>query len=159
MSPELRKESECACETCKQMCQQAPCIATPLDVFKLIAEGYHGRLEIGFAHDKRHDVYWPCVVPQRTHEEGPCTFLTSAGLCELHAKCLKPTEGKMAIHDLPDNGLHLTVASTWASELGIKVIQALPNGDKVVRVLAVLKAAIEEARFKKTKDESANVHA
>jgi hypothetical protein len=122
------KPTECACEICKSMCQR-PCWGTPEDIKRLIDAGYGDRL--------MHD-YW-CAVPNDTpiicpalkgsegkfapfipsSEEG-CTFWKD-GLCELHEKGLKPTEGKLAYHE-HENGerepynLHEAVAQTWMNE-------------------------------------------
>lgn len=58
----------CTCDKCKNMCE-VPCIGTPKDIEAIIDAGYADRLK---------ETMWP------------------DGLCELHDRGLKPTEGVLA---------------------------------------------------------------
>lgn len=134
-----RGESVCSCSQCKNQCR-TPCLGTPQDIGRLIDAGYADRLAptiwmvgmiLGLS-KKPIQLIAPKVV------NGWCTFRRPDGLCELHDKGLKPTEGRLAHHDLNKNDLdprrNLTwlVASTWrgfdsfvAAEIAEK-----ENGDK-----------------------------
>lgn len=67
-----RWEQPCTCDKCKNMCE-VPCIGTPKDIEAIIDAGYADRLKDGW-----------------------CAFRQPDGLCELHDRGLKPTEGVLA---------------------------------------------------------------
>lgn len=103
MFEEISKRSgiiscECSCEKCRNMCR-TPCIGTPEDIEKLIAAGYGNRLEITFwgvgVLAGVTDKIIKMIAP-RQERNGWCTFRRPDGLCELHDKGLKPTEGRLA---------------------------------------------------------------
>lgn len=114
-----REITECSCRICKFMCKQSPCFPTPSDTLKLIEAGHKdklvvtGYLGMGF-------VMWVVAPIQTTHG---CIFHNREGLCELHAPGLKPTEGKLAIHDRADEGLRESICETWSTNEGIAVIR------------------------------------
>jgi hypothetical protein len=91
------KQISCACEACKDACRTCPCIGTPEDIDRLVTAGHANRLRL---------VLW-----------GACTFFTENGLCELHDKGLKPTEGRLSNHNgqewNPETFLTLLVAKEW----------------------------------------------
>lgn len=70
-----RWEQPCACDKCKNMCK-VPCIGRPKDIEAIIDAGYADRLP--------------------TEKDGWCAFRRPDGLCELHDRGLKPTEGVLA---------------------------------------------------------------
>lgn len=127
----IYKTVSCKCSECKNMCKALPCLGTPEDIERLIDAGYKDRLH------KEHvpifgegDVVTeriPIIVTKTTTGQffGPCPFQTSDGLCELHDKGLKPTEGKITIHGKRDfkaaRKKKLYVVKTWKSEAGKRV--------------------------------------
>ena len=91
-----RWEQPCSCDKCKNMCE-VPCIGTPKDIEAIIDAGYADRLKetkwmTGFrlAREK------PIDMIQPAEESGWCVFRRPDGLCELHDRGLKPTEGVLA---------------------------------------------------------------
>lgn len=132
---QTRKESACSCLTCKLMCKQSPCFASPQDAKKIIDAGYKDRLRSSVYIDlKAFDINNPnmleavaatarhAIAPQFSAEHG-CTFQGKDGLCELHEKGLKPTEGRLANHNQCDDGIRRAVCDTWISREGIDVMQ------------------------------------
>lgn len=53
---------------------------------------------------------------------GGCTFHGKDGLCELHDKGLKPTEGKRTRHDIKNEEIHEAVATTWDNAYGREIV-------------------------------------
>lgn len=114
-----RKPTVCQCERCKSQCH-TPCLGTPEDIEKLIDSGYGNRLAV---------TEWcvgmvlgltarPIHMIQAKVEDGWCTFYHN-GLCELHDKGLKPTEGRLSHHSIridnfdPKKCLSWLVAKEW----------------------------------------------
>ena len=112
-----KKEVECKCNACKQQCK-TPCLGTPEDIRKLLLHGYGDRLAVS---------EWcvgmiigiedsPITMLQAKYDENGCTFFKD-GLCELHDKGLKPTEGKLSHHTTEtitvDKSVNVAVARTW----------------------------------------------
>jgi len=119
---QIRKETECSCDICKSMCKKCPCMGTPADIQKIIDAGLKEKLILNFWPDpKNESMPLPSVAPILTKKG--CIFHDQRGLCELHDRGLKPTEGKLAIHNLLDDGLRRAVAYTWISEEGIVVFE------------------------------------
>lgn len=124
---QLRQITECSCDVCKAMCKVSPCMGTPEDIQKIIDAGYKDKLLLSLWVDpKNPETPMPAIAPIN----GPhgCVFQDKSGLCELHAAGLKPTEGKLAIHDTMDNGLRRTIGYTWISEAGISVLEQFTPG-------------------------------
>lgn len=117
IKPEDRKEVDCNCTHCKQMCVVSPCIPTPEEVDMIIAAGYADRFRLTIWRDVREGHDHLVVAPKYT--ESGCTFLTAEGLCELHDQGLKPLEGRLAIHNLADNGLRRWMCRKWVSFRGL----------------------------------------
>lgn len=126
-------ESVCSCEACVQMCRRRPCWGTPEDIQRLIDAGFARSLmrdwwEGGVNTEASSiDVIAPAIVGYEGHSapswpDGACTFLTPDGLCSLHDRGLKPTEGRVAHHttlaDGPHPDLHRMVAALWESDEG-----------------------------------------
>lgn len=91
-----RWEQPCACDKCKNMCK-VPCIGTPKDIEAIIDAGYADRLKetmcmVGYLAVKEK----PIAMIQPTKKDGWCAFRQPDGLCELHDRGLKPTEGVLA---------------------------------------------------------------
>lgn len=131
----VRQVTTCSCSICKDMCKN-PCIPTPEDAEALINAGYKEKLCDGYIPVPRLDIVLPVILPLKT-DKG-CIFLTSDGLCQLHDKGLKPTEGKLAIHNLADEGLRKGIAFRWVSVKGIEVMKTFPDTTNIVTYLEIL---------------------
>lgn len=124
-----RKPSVCRCEACRNQCR-TPCLGTPDDVLRLIEAGYREKLSV---------TYWcvgmflgrlsyPILMVQAVQTDaGWCVFFHD-GLCELHDKGLKPTEGRLSHHSIaPENfsfhkSLSYQVAKEWMERDNVAVI-------------------------------------
>lgn len=109
--------SSCSCDQCKRMCR-TPCLGTPHDIFALIDAGFADRLApttwvVGVLFGL---INKPIeMVQARIESNGWCTFYKD-GVCELHDKGLKPTEGILSGHakDItPETSVMWHVAQTW----------------------------------------------
>ena len=116
-----RKPTVCSCERCKNQCR-TPCLGTPEDIAKLIDAGYKDRLAptewwagavIGITKGP------VMMIQAMVDKNGWCTFRCPDGLCELHDKGLKPTEGRLSHHTIaldnfdPRRSLSWLVAKEW----------------------------------------------
>ena len=127
-----RKPCQCKCSLCKEQCH-TPCLGTPVDIEKIIDAGYGDKLEI---------TYWAVgiimgvtksAIPMLQARAGNeyCVFFND-GLCQLHDKGLKPTEGKLSHHSTRiDNfkaskSIAWNVAKEWINE---------ENGEAIERLL------------------------
>jgi hypothetical protein len=116
-----RKITSCKCILCKSQCK-TPCLGTPRDIIRLYAAGYADRLALTkwAAGMVMGVVKFPVDMIQATinPETGMCTFYKD-GLCELHEKGLKPTEGKLSHHSYgmdtfkPSRSLAWLIAQEW----------------------------------------------
>lgn len=117
------KENSCDCERCQLMCEVSPCIPTPEQIADLEKAGLKQffkptvwvDVEGDFA---MHEIIAPIGVPQEIqgHPVHRCIFL-NGGKCMLHARGLKPTEGKLANHDLPPGtDLRRFVCGKWKTD-------------------------------------------
>lgn len=116
-----RKPTSCACEKCRNQCK-TPCLGTPEDIERLIEAGYGNRLSPTewWAGSLMGVVKGPVLMIQAKREDnGWCTFRRPDGLCELHDKGLKPTEGRLSHHMMgldnfdPRRNLAWLVAQEW----------------------------------------------
>lgn len=95
-----KKPVVCRCNLCRAQCENTPCLGTPMDIKKLINNGYAGRLEVTHNYSGMflgmidHPV---SVVSPRT-PGGKCAIFTKERLCELHDLGLKPLEGRLSHH-------------------------------------------------------------
>jgi hypothetical protein len=120
VKPEKRIPTSCSCAACRNMCHISPCFPTPEQVEKLVQAGHRdglmpslwGNLETG-------DVF-ALVAPRQT--KAGCIFL-QGGKCSLHMSGLKPLEGKLSLHDQPDNGLRQWVCEKWLTPKGLEVFK------------------------------------
>lgn len=110
-----RKPTECKCKLCKSQCKSV-CLGTPEDIIKIIHAGYGERLSptlwgagvlMGLT-NKPVDI----VAPTFDEEKGCCTFFID-GLCELHEKGLKPTEGKLSHHSFNVDNFNANKSLSW----------------------------------------------
>lgn len=139
-------ESECSCTECAGFCARRPCWATPDDARRLIDAGYGDKLMIDYWEGDRYDdededilllcpaakgfegfkapamegfAFWVKMLPL------PCVFL-NAGLCELHQKGLKPSEGRYAHHDnvpTSERAVHHAIAQMWNNTEGQQLVE------------------------------------
>lgn len=128
-----RKPCECKCSLCKMQCH-TPCLGTPQDIEGLIDAGYA---------DKLASILWcagmimgvidvPIPMIQAIAGEEYCVF-SHNGLCELHDKGLKPTEGRLSHHSTRiDNfkaskSIAWNVAKEWLSEENADTIERIAD--------------------------------
>lgn len=124
---------QCSCSICKQQCH-TPCLGTPDDIERIIDAGYADRLELtnwatgiflGVI-----NVAVPMIQPVAGKEY--CAFFEN-GLCILHDKNLKPTEGRLSHHTVrkdnfnPVMSLALNVAKEWMMTDNMEVISRVLN--------------------------------
>ena len=134
------KESECSCNKCKKMCH-TPCSGTPEDIEALIEAGFGDKLSLdwhcGFDLGKTIFKLTPALkgyegsqAAEYPNSEKGCTFF-HYGKCQLHSKGLKPTTGRLAIHNTPREPKHLddvggtlnaSVTETWNTEKGKAIV-------------------------------------
>ena len=98
-------------------CQHTPCLPTPEDVKKLIAAGYGDRLSLtdwgaGVIMGVTDEVI-PIIAPTYDNTKRACTFFNN-GLCDLHNKDLKPTEGRLSHHTLSATNFDPKKSISWA---------------------------------------------
>lgn len=131
-----RKPSQCKCKLCQEQCHQ-PCLGTPQDIERLIDAGYANRLAVT---EWAAGMIMGCcpgpitMVQAKKEKDGWCTFFHD-GLCELHDKGLKPTEGRLSHHSLK--------ADQWSRKKSISWNVAkewlLPdNGQTMIEILTTM---------------------
>lgn len=126
-----RKPCECKCALCKQQCH-TPCLGTPQDIERLIDSGYVEKLEptIWMTGMMMGVIGFSVPMIQAKKENGYCIFFHN-GLCELHDKGLKPTEGRLSHHSTkidnfkPSKSISWNVAKEWLNEDNIDVINRI----------------------------------
>ena len=93
-----RKPCECKCSLCRMQCH-TPCLGTPQDIERLIDAGYADRLAptLWGAGIIMGVIDIPIPMIQAVAGDEYCIFYHN-GLCELHDKGLKPTEGRLSHH-------------------------------------------------------------
>ena len=131
------KPIQCKCKLCQQQCHM-PCLGTPQDILKLIKAGYADRLLwTGWAAGMMIGVTDHVIPMLQAKNEGDwCTFFHD-GLCELHDKGLKPTEGRLSHHSMrldkwvPKRSISWNVAKEWEDEDNIPVILEILNELKI----------------------------
>lgn len=123
LAAELAKfeASECSCKMCRGLCEMVPCMATPQEIKALI--------DAGHIDDLAPAVHWASVkfgfpplecVMIKARDEGGCSLL-KAGKCTIHAKGLKPSEGKFAT--CKESGASFPhIASTWLLEENAELV-------------------------------------
>lgn len=128
-----RKPCVCACLKCKSQCH-TPCLGTPQDILKLIENGYGDKLELtGWAVGILMGVCDHTIGMVQAKVVGDwCAFYDpTTGLCTIHDKGLKPTEGKLSSHKIqPDNwipkkSISYNVAKEWEDTRNNYVIEKI----------------------------------
>lgn len=102
-------DTRCSCERCVRMCKTRPCIPTPEEASRL-----DKTMRVRFGEIL---VTTPAMVGKEGqevdgNETGRCVYLHE-GLCQLHAKGLKPLEGRLAHHSRPWREVRGYVVSKW----------------------------------------------
>ena len=126
-----RKPIQCKCKLCQQQCH-TPCLATPQDILKLIKAGYADRLSwTEWMAGMLMGVTDHVIGMVQADKEGDwCTFFHD-GLCELHDKGLKPTEGRLSHHSMkidnfvPKKSIAWNVAKEWEDEENVPVLEEI----------------------------------
>ena len=122
-----RRPTECRCQLCKRQCH-TPCLGTPQDILRLMDAGYTDRLSptLWAAGVMMGVVSQPVPLIQAQCLDGAwgglldvgadshCTFYTGDGLCELHDKGLKPTEGRLSHHSIRLDNFRASRSISWA---------------------------------------------
>ena len=126
-----RKPIDCKCSLCKQQCKQV-CLGTPDDIMKIADAGYGNLLKYtdwwaGVSHGVS-----PIRMVQLELTNNGCVCFVN-GLCILHDKGLKPTEGKLSHHSTTmDNfkfrkSLSWNVAKEWIAIENKELVQEILN--------------------------------
>lgn len=133
-----RQHITCNCEKCKQMCQRTPCLGTPQDILAIIEAGYVDKVcytEWAAGMYLGHITQPIAMVQIKSKEkgkDGECVFFND-GKCELHKNGLKPTEWKLAYHEVsaielrPEYNLTYQVAIEWTKIENLDVIREIVN--------------------------------
>jgi len=127
----------CNCEKCKQMCQRVPCLGTPQDILAIINAGYVDKVcytewYAGMLFGHMEPIEMVQIKSKSKGNNGECVFFHD-GKCELHENGLKPTEGKLAHHEVsaielrPEYNLTYQVAIEWTKEENSDVISEIVN--------------------------------
>ena len=124
-----REPVSCRCASCQNQCKRAPCLGTPQDIWALIEAGYKDKLAVtawgvGMILGK---LPFPVPMVQVTQTPDGCVFF-QGGLCELHGRGLKPTEGRLSHHTLTEESFDFSkslawnVAREWLNEKNVPLI-------------------------------------
>lgn len=127
-----RKPSECKCRLCQQQCRTCPCLGTPEDIERLIDAGYGDKLALTdwCVGQLAGAIPAPITMVQAQQTDKGCIFFHD-GLCELHGKGLKPTEGRLSHHTTKienfrfRNSIAWNVAKEWIDKRNFETIQRL----------------------------------
>lgn len=151
-----RKPISCKCKACKSQCSKAPCLGTPEDIEKIIDAGYAKRIfstswlagiNMGIT-NKSIDMFQPEQL------ETGCTFFKD-GLCELHDKGLKPTEGRLSHHThtpetfTKSKSLSWNVAKEWENPENAETINRIK--EKLSMSNSIIQAPFTDDQVEKLK--------
>lgn len=131
-----RKPIECKCQLCKKQCATI-CLGTPEDIEKLLDAGHRDKLMVtewgvGMMFGV---INFPIPMIQAKQTDKGCIFFEN-GLCTLHNKGLKPTEGRLSHHSTRlDNfkfskSISWNVAKEWINEDNLPVLERI--ADKMI---------------------------
>ena len=119
---------DCSCDTCKQMCMH-PCWPTPQEAQKLIDTGFGGKMMADYWIGDYGNIYILCPASKGYGGKtapfnvwGKCELQDGYGMCALHDLGLKPLEGVMAMHDVPNREIHEEIAMMWNNNLGEEMV-------------------------------------
>lgn len=118
----------CNCTSCQSMCMASPCIGTPVDIIKLVMGGHEKDLARTPVFDPITQSVEEIICIKAIPWEGPngqklnrCSLLTDNGLCRLHDKGLKPTEGRILVHghsSMHYDSVRHMMLKMWDSPMG-----------------------------------------
>ena len=134
-------KNDCSCNQCKLMCYVSPCFPTPEDVDKLLKAGYETLLKsttyINIDTFESYDLIAPDSKQIITIDKNgnnvvlnKCVFLDDNNLCKLHNLGLKPTEGKLAIHNREHSEtvkLRVSVCETWTNNENFELVTKITD--------------------------------
>lgn len=132
-----KKPIECKCKACKRQCQSI-CLGTPEDIERIIDAGYKERL-VGteWCVAMIMGVYpLPISMIQAKQTEQGCTFFKD-GLCELHSKGLKPTEGKLSHHTTTLENFKFSKSLAWNVAKEWLDVENLPIIERIVEKMGI----------------------
>lgn len=122
-------KTNCSCDECANMCKTAPCMGTPKEINKLIDLGYKPFLQVSVSCTGwQHGFFHPPItsVQFRSKPDGSCAMFNN-GLCAIHNKGIKPSEGMLAHHDYPvrdfERSAHWEVMKMWCVDENQKLIE------------------------------------
>lgn len=124
-------ETVCSCEKCVNMCKYTrPCWGTPEEFERIIDAGYGRKLMLDWWIASPNIYFLSGAIIGYEGQRAPpipmgqCAFLDKNNRCELHDKGLKPTEGRVVIHDQGyDDELHCLFPRTWKTKAGMSLIK------------------------------------
>ncbi len=103
----------CDCPRCRRQCL-TPCLGTPEDIRRLVEAGYEKDLRftfwaVGMLVGR---VAFPILMVQPQQTVHGCVFWRD-GLCSLHDKGLKPTEGRLSYHTITEENIDFEKSLSW----------------------------------------------
>lgn len=128
----MNDAESCTCDKCKAMCQ-IPCAGSFEDIKKIIEHGFEKKLMLGTYYRLNGDIAFllpaykgaECTKAKLMIGNKPCIFQAKNGLCKLHDLGLKPTEGKLALHDRANpRNTRYHLVETWLSHDAKELIRS-----------------------------------
>jgi hypothetical protein len=104
MLMEKHQPNDCSCDRCKSCCLVSPCLGTPEDMEKLEKAGHMNDVSKTYVLDGKTNTFKEVKALKgiawnhNGHQLMKCSMLDDNGLCKLHNKGLKPTEGRIINH-------------------------------------------------------------
>lgn len=128
-----KKPVVCRCKLCRSQCEDTPCIGTPLDIKRLIDNGYADRLLITYNASAMlvGQLDHPVKMIATDFRNGKCPFFTADRLCELHDLGLKPLEGRLSHHSTtignfrPHRSIAVNILKEWESPDNAELVKEL----------------------------------
>lgn len=103
----------CDCPRCRRQCL-TPCLGTPEDIRRLVEAGYEKDLRLTFwaVGMLVGRISFPIPMIQAYQTSHGCVFWRD-GLCSLHDKGLKPTEGRLSYHTITEENIDFGKSLSW----------------------------------------------
>lgn len=128
-----KKPVVCRCKECRSQCESTPCIGTPLDIKRLVDNGYADRLVVTYNASAMllGQLDHPVKMIATDFRGGKCPFFTAGRLCELHDLGLKPLEGRLSHHStnignfLPRRSIAINILREWENPDNAKLVNEL----------------------------------
>lgn len=151
-----RHPSSCSCKNCRSCCEMVPCLGTPQDVWNLIEAGHIADLSPSIHFSGAAWDFPPieCVMIRKA-PAGGCS-LYKEGLCTLHERGLKPTEGRLQTCEPGNEAVFPHVAATWLLPENKELILAIfakfdvppPPSEGMMKAFTTLAIACRKVREK-----------